>query len=684
MRFLLPLRAVALAAVLVLPLPAALAAAGALEERLSVVSNGEVIGSLVATTRGDTVEVEYRVDDNGRGPKHRETLRIGRDGVPVAWTIQGTSLMGGPVDEHFEWRDGTATWRSQADRGEQPAPRALPYIVNDGSPWALGVYARALLQAPSLRLDALPAGSLQLERLREVRIGEGDAAVATTAYRLTGLDLQPEYLLLDADQRLFAQFSTRRIVVRAGHEAARDAIVALASELDMQRAEQLQQQLAHRHDGPLRIRDVRVFDPDALRLGPPVSVLVRDGRVAAIDAVDAPAAAGEVVYDGQGGTLSSGLHDMHSHSSLDSGLWYLAAGITSTRDMGNDNAFLLDLIARIERGDVAGPRIVRNGFLEGRSPYSARNGFVADSLDQALDAVRWYREHGYWQIKVYNSMNPDWVRPIAAEAHRLGMGVTGHVPAFSSPDRVIADGYDELAHINQLMLGWLLEDGEDTRTPLRLTAMQRAATLDLATSPRVARTLALMQERGVALDPTAVIVEILMLSRAGEMSPGGEHFLDHMPVSYQRYRKRTFVSDLTPQSDRDYRAAMQRVLDTLKLLHDAGIRLLPGTDDGTGFTLHRELELYAKAGIAPAQVLRIATLGSEEHLGRDAVSGRIAPGQRADLVLLDGDPTADINAVRRARMVLKDGLVYFPQEIYTALGVRPFAAPPPRVSPAAD
>ncbi|MBD9369899.1 amidohydrolase family protein [Xanthomonas sp. XNM01] len=649
------------------------------EERLSVVSNGEVIGRLVATTRGDTVEVDYHVDDNGRGPKHRETLRIGADGVPVEWTIAGASLMGGPVDERFAWRDGVATWRSQADHGERRVPRALPYIVNDGSPWALGAYARALLRAPGLRLDALPAGSLQLEPLREVRIGEGAAAVATTAYRLTGVDLQPEYLLLDDAQRLFAQFSTRRIVVRAGYEDARETIAALASDLDMQRAEQLQQRLAHRHDGPLRIRNVRVFDPDALRLGPLVSVLVRDGRVAAIETTDVPAAEGETAYDGQGGTLSSGLHDMHSHSSLDSGLWYLAAGITSTRDMGNDNAFLLDLTARIERGEVAGPRIVRNGFLEGRSPYSARNGFVADSLDQALDAVRWYHDNGYWQIKVYNSMNPQWVRPIAAEAHRLGMGVTGHVPAFSSPDRVIADGYDELAHINQLMLGWLLEDGEDTRTPLRLTAMQRAATLDLARSPRVAKTLALMKERGVALDPTAVIVEILMLSRAGQMSPGGEHFLDHMPVSYQRYRKRTFVSDLTAQNDRDYREAMQRVLDTLKLLHDNGIRLLPGTDDGTGFTLHRELELYARAGIAPAQVLRIATLGSEEHLGRSGELGRVAPGQHADLVLMDGDPTADINAVRRARMVLRGGVVYFPAEIYAALGVRPFAAPPPRL-----
>ena len=72
-----------------------------------------------------------------------------------------------------------------------------------------------------------------------------------------------------------------------------------------------------------------------------------------------------------------------------------------------------------------------------------------------MKAVHWYADRGYREIKIYNSFNPDWMKPVAAEAHRLGLGVTGHVPAFSSPDRVIADGYDTIAHINQLMLGWL-------------------------------------------------------------------------------------------------------------------------------------------------------------------------------------------------------------------------------------
>lgn len=648
-------------------------------ERFSIVSNGETVGYLVGVTRGDRIEVDYHVDNNGRGPKHKETIRLGEGGLPLSWSIEGTSLMGGPVAESYAWQDGRARWRSQADHGERASATPALYVVNDGSPWAVGVYARALLQAPEHRLDALPGGRLALERLQAYDAAGADGAtVPATVYRLTGLELAPSYLMLDADDRLFAVLSGS-LTVREGFEAQERPLQELLSKLEMERAEALQRRLAHRHDGPVRIRNVRVFDPVAAALGPPVSVRVEDGRIAAIEAADARAAAGarERVYDGEGGTLVPGLHDMHSHTSLDSGLWYLAAGVTSTRDMGNDNDFLLDLIPRIEDGRVAGPRIVRNGFIEGRSPYSARHGFVVDSVDKGLEAVRWYARHGYWQIKIYNSMNPDWVKPIAAEAHRLGLGVTGHVPAFATPDRMIRDGYDEIAHINQLMLGWLLEPDEDTRTPLRLTGMARAADLDLATSPRVAATLALMKERGTALDTTAVILELLMLSRAGEMSPGGEHFLEHMPIGYQRYRKRTYVSDLTPETDRAYRQAVEKMLAALKLLHDNGIRLLPGTDDGTGFTLHRELELYAKAGIAPAAVLANATLGMERYLGREAELGSIAPGKRADFFLVAGDPTRDVNAIRRARLVSKGDAVYFPAEIYTALGVRPFAEPPP-------
>ncbi|HEX7946578.1 MAG TPA: amidohydrolase family protein, partial [Phenylobacterium sp.] len=270
----------------------------------------------------------------------------------------------------------------------------------------------------------------------------------------------------------------------------------------------------------------------------------------------------------------------------------------------------------------------------------------------------------------------DWVAPVAAEAHRLGMGVTGHVPAFSSPDRVIRDGYNDIAHINQLMLGWILDPKEDTRTPLRLTGMARGANLDLA-SPRVRTTIELMKANHIALDTTSMTLERLMLSRSGEVQAGDRPYLDHVPIGYQRYRKRSFVTINSPADDAAYQGGFRKVLEVMTLLDKEGIQMLPGTDDTTGFALLRELELYVAAGISPAKTLRYATLDCEKYFRRDSQLGTIERGKLADFVLVDGDPTQDISAMRRTRMTMVGGVAYYPAEIFEFLSIKPFAAPPP-------
>ncbi|MCG2842074.1 amidohydrolase family protein [Sandaracinobacter sp. RS1-74] len=641
-------------------------------ESFTIIANGEPVGRLEAVTDGAKVSVDYHVDNNGRGPKHREALVMGAGGVPLSWTISGTSLMGGRVEESYRWANGRAQWVSQADKGSVKAATPPLYVVNDGSPWASFVYAGAAGAGGTL--PVLPGGQLKVEKLRSLQLG----GTAVTAYRLSGVQLAPGYVLLDADGRLFAAegASQTGLAIRKGHEAVAPEINRLTDDLELEHAIALQKRLAHRHDGPIRIRNVHVLDPASGERSALSDVTVMRGLVVGVQPHDpAPPPADQLVVEGDGGTLYPGLHDMHAHASLGSGLFYLAAGVTSTRDMGNDNGFLQRLLTQIDKGEVAWPRIVPAGFIEGRSPFSARHGFIPATVDDGLNAVRWYADHGYAEIKIYNSMNPDWVKPLASEAHRLGLRVSGHVPAFTTPDRMIADGYDAIAHSNQLLLGWILKPGEDSRTPLRLTAMARAGSLDL-TSPPVRRTVELMKSHEVALDTTAVILEQLMLSRAGQVPPGQDWYLSSMPIGFQRYRKRSFVTIDSPQTDAAYRSGFAKVLETIALLHREGVRLLPGTDDPTGFTVLREVELYVKAGLTPAEALRAATLGAEEFLGEADRRGRIARGQVADMVLVAGNPLADIEAIRKPRMVMRAGTLYFPTEIYEALGVRPFTTAP--------
>ncbi|WP_343528265.1 amidohydrolase family protein [Sphingomonas sp.] len=644
-------------------------------ERLSVIANGEKVGSVAATRTGDHVAIHYDVKNNGRGPTMDEVIDLGPDGLPWRWTLDGKATFGGDVHERFA-RDGTtARWSDAMGAREASVSGTALYIGQSASPWALGLYAHALLKAPGGTLPALPGGQLHIDPLGPATIG----TARYQAYAISGIDLSPEMILFDAAGALFAVLDTGGATVREGHEGDVPALTALATRLTADRYAGLQKRFAHRIDAPVRIRNVRVFDPVSGTRGAPVSVVFADGRITGIQPLDAPASPGEATIDGAGGTLMPGLHDMHAHISLESALLYLAAGVTAVRDMGNDNAFLPDLIHRIAAGEVAGPRITPNGFLEGRSPYSARLGIVADSEAAALDAVRWYAARGYWQIKIYNSMNPAWVPAITREAHRLGMTVTGHIPAFTNADAMIGAGYDEVTHVNQLMLGWVLDPKEDTRTPLRLTAMKRTATLDLA-SPRVQHTIELMAARHTAHDPTAVTLELLMGGRDGKPNPAVADYIDHLPIGLQRRRQQAIAPIAGPADAAAYDGAMVKVKQVLKLLHDRGIRLLPGTDDQTGLSVHRELQIYAEAGIPIPEVLRLATLGSERYLGRDQQLGTIARGKLADFLLLPGDPTRDPRELHRIAMVVKDGTLYFPSEIYPAFGIKPFA-PAPRLIP---
>lgn len=645
------------------------------QERFTVIFGQKNVGHLIADTRGSSTSIDFDYKNNGRGPTMREKIDVDSSGLPIAWTITGATTFGSKIDERFKATGGRSSWTDSTGKGSAVTKEAAAYVAQSSSPWSLGLYARALLKDADHSLPALPGGTLRLEPAGSIAVDGKGGAEAVSAYALGGIELNPSYLALDADGALFAYMTPDFVVVREGYERDEAKLRAFAEKLSTERYVAIEKQTAHRYGAPVRIRNVRVFRPGQGTLSEPLSVLVNGNMIAAVEPLDSPATPGEVAIDGAGGTLLAGFNEMHGHISQDDALLNLAAGITNVRDMGNDNAVLDTLIQRIDSGVIGGPRIVRSGFIEGKSPFSANNGFVVDSEAAALDAVRWYAARGYWQVKLYNSMNPAWAPALVKEAHRLGLRVSGHVPAFSSADAMIEAGYDEITHINQFMLGWVIQPNEDTRTLFRLTALKRLPALDL-NGEKVRHTVGMMVDRKLAIDPTIGIHEMLTQNRDGQVPPGAVDYLDHMPIGYQRGAKKALIDASAPGDDAAYRGAFDKIVATVKLLNDRGVLIVPGTDTGGSFTYHRELELLQRIGMTPGQILTRATYDMARYLGQDQRLGSIEKGKLADFMLIPGDPTKDIKAIKRIAMVVKDGTFYYPSEIYPRFGITPFADAP--------
>ncbi|MBW8199258.1 amidohydrolase family protein [Flagellimonas abyssi] len=646
------------------------------EENYSVIMGEAKVGYLKAETSGDTINIDYDYKNNGRGPTMKETIVLNAEGYPISWEVTGNTTFGNAVDEKFSLEGNEASWTDATGSGNASVDAAQLYVNQFGSPYSAVLAARLLMNAPENTLPVLPAGNLTLTKMEDLSVPNtsGEGELALTTYALSGAEMNPSYFIMDDSDRFFAYISPRYIVVRDGYEAEEKDLRQLAENYSAERYEKLQKEYANNYDKKVRIKNVKVFDPKNLSLTEAVSVVVEGEKITAIEAADA-SGENEVVIEGNGGTLIPGLYEMHAHTGDNGALLNILAGVTSFRDMGNNNEVLSKLIEKIESGVLAGPRVTKLGFIEGKSEYNANNGILVASEEEALAAVDKYDSLGFYGVKLYNSMNGDWAPAIVKKAHDQGLFVAGHVPAFSNANAMLRAGFDEMTHINQTMLGWVLEPEEDTRTLLRLTAMKRFPELDL-NSDKVQETMDLFVENKTAMDPTLAIHERLMLSRNGEVTLGALDYVDNMPPNEQRSLKVALAQIADDEEDKAYREAYDKIVETLKMMKDKGILIVPGTDLGGAFNLHRELELYTEQlGYTPAEVLKLASYDMAEYLGHDSL-GSIEEGKLADFFLVPGNPVEDIKAIKTIAMVSRGGTFYYPSDVYPAFGITPFTEKP--------
>jgi len=630
--------------------------------------HGVAVGSqALKVLPGGVTQADYGFSERGRGDRIHARWTLDARGLPATYDAEGNDYWKVPITEHFEVAAGRASWKNRIESGTAawPQPGAF-YLPANAPPEFTGVLARALLKAPGHRLKLLPAGEAWLERGARVDAG----GHALTLYRLGGIEFTPVPVWLDEQGATAAVIDDWFEVLsdRAKPRLAR--LQAAQNAADQAWSAGIARRLAHRPEGALMVRHARLFDPRDLAVHDDMRVLVRGGHVVRVDPDDNGAAPPDTeVIDAAGRFLMPGLWDVHQHFSGVDGAFDLVAGVTSARDMANDNVPLLARVARFDAGTELGPRVVLAGIVEGTGPLAGPTPVRIETLKQAQDAVDWYAGHGYEQIKIYSSFPPALVRPIADMAHARGLRVSGHVPAFMRAREFVEAGADEIQHLNFVVLNFF-PDVQDTRSKDRYTITADKLQQLRLDSPEFGDFLRLLQARHTVLDPTLSVFQDLYSGAPGRCAHSLCPFIERFPPVTRR-RLLSGAVAVPAGKEQVYAQALPALERLLKQLHDGGVTLMAGTDAFAGYTLHNELALYVEAGIPAPEVLRLATLTPAQVLGVAGPSQRgfIAPGKQADMILVDGDPTKDIGDLRRVWRTIKDGKVYDPAEIEQAMGM---------------
>ena len=648
--------------VLAILLAAACAHQPAREEtrRYSVLMSTNKAGSQVVTTRGNETTVDFEFNDRGRGPKLHSVIRTDGRGIPVSMVTTGNDYLKTPVEERLTTAGANVSWKNTSESGEGRA--GAFYTSMYGPPEESAILARALLTAGG-RLPLHGGGEASISKVGDMTL----RGTRVTAYEISGLGFTPYEVWLDDDLQLFGVVSSWSSTIREGFEEDVKQLVQAQDRRAASRAAEVAERLTA-NPGRVVVVNARVFDPRTGTLSDPSTVTTSGNRIVSVERGPLRTPAGDGTFDAKGGVLLPGLWDMHTHMSDVDGMLNIAAGITSARDLGNDSDTIVDLREKFDSGQAIGPRLVLAGLVDGPGPFQGPTNLLVATEEEGRKAIDFLAGRRYEGLKIYSSIKPELVPFLTRYAHEKGLRVCGHIPAGMTAEKAVDAGYDEIQHINMLFLNFM-PDVTDTRTPARFTEpARRGADLDLQ-SPEVRAFIAKLREKRIVVDPTVTVFEGMFTARKGQLDPAYAMIADRMPPQVRRW----FVTGGLPVPegmDERYRASYARMLDLVAELHRSGVTVVAGTDGLAGFTLHRELENYVRAGISAADALRIATLIPAQVLKRDHDLGTIEPGKLADFIIVDGDPTRNISDIRRVVRVVKDGRVFDPAAIYRELGVQ--------------
>ncbi len=631
-----------------------------------VVFRESIAGSYEKRNIGDkTYKFVYTYTDRGRGPKFTETITLNKQNFITAQYITGVNYLKDSINESFS-TDGTkASWVNSQGKNKEDFSGNKLYFRYDGSPAIYEILAQCLVTSKNNKVNLLPEGEVELIKKIPLQLSNNNPI---DLLMIKGLDMTPTYLWMK-DNQLIAKISGNLHIIQDDFKEYRLKLKAIQDSIEDEYLIEITKKITHNVEKTI-IQNVNVFTAQGTLLHNQ-DVYVNQQTIVAINPFGKKSLTKNInVIDGSGKTLLPGMFDMHTHNDKFRGILHIAGGITSVRDLAN-NKQLKNLSIQFDENTIIGPRIVTFcGIIDGPGPYANQRN-VVNNLEQALSEIQAYKDLGYQQIKLYSSIKPEWVKPLCEKAHSLGMRISGHIPAYMTASQAINQGYNEIQHINMLFLNFL-SDTIDTRTPLRFTMpAKHGANLDLKANQYL-DFVELLKSKYILVDPTVSIFENMFVAKKGFPSPTYNKIVKRLPLINQR----DFYNGGLPKSDelieKKYKNSFNKMLEVVYDLYQKGVEIVPGTDGLPGFLYHRELELYEKAGIPAAEVLKLATIKSAQITGLSNLLGSIEVGKKADLILIDGNPLENISDIRNVEWTMKDGNLFYANELYASMGIEHF------------
>jgi len=617
------------------------------------------------------VEMDFKFTDRGSPVPLTASFRSAKDLTPAAFEIKGKNSRLSAIDQAVEVQPENVRLRDRDKWTEAARPKQFFTIAG---------YAPATMQMLMVRywathgspaeLSTLPSGRVKIEPRGQDAVSVNGKNEMLDRFTVEGLIWGRETLWFDSSRNLVAAVTIDAEfdhfeAIKEGYESALGQFVGLSGSDGMAALAEISKGISGSRSDSIALVGGTLIDGTGSSPVPDSVVVIEKGRITAVGPrgkVKIPHDATKV--DARGKTVLPGLWDMHAHfEQVEWGPIYLAAGATTVRDCGNEFEFITAVRDAIQNGKGLGPRLLLAGVVDGSSSFTIGVERV-DTPEQAKMWVDRYHDAGFQQMKIYSSVKIEELKAVAAEAHRLGMSVTGHVPEGITTFEAVEAGQDQINHIQYIVTMMVPPPLEGSKRADRLKSI---ADLDLD-SPPAQKALAFLVEHGTVVDPTLAIFEFETASTAkppASFEPGVDKIAPELAPIFKD------VGPPSPLADVQEKMFAKLVAVT-GALHKAGVPVVAGTDQMIpGHSLHREMELYVQAGFTPMEAIQAATIVPARVMGLDKEVGTVEPGKRADIILVDGNPLESIRNIRNVKYVIAGGKMYDCAELWRSVGFKP-------------